>query len=768
MWWALVVAFCAMTGYGWSAGFIIADEVHWHPPHWPSPSPPPHRPPHPPRPPRVYSFAALELRTLNVQCRIEGQRAVTTLEQEFYNPNATQIEGTYLFPVPKGAQLDKFNMEIGGKSVAAELMAAEKARGIYEDIVRKLKDPALLEYAGQDVFKTRIFPIEPRGSRRLKISYSQMLKADAGLLEYLLPLGAEKFSSRPLDSLSVRVEIEAGPALKSIYSPSHPVEIKRHGSNRATVSYESRSGGSAESGDFHLYFSREQGDLGLELLTHREPGEDGFFMLLAAPGIEGGGKILPKDVVFVVDTSGSMAGRKLEQARKALTFCITSLGQEDRFEILRFSTEAEPLFDRLERASEQNRSRAEAFVKDFKALGGTAIDDALRKGLSLRPDKSERPFVLIFLTDGRPTIGITDEDQILAGVRQRGGGTRVFCFGIGTDVNTHLLDKVTEATRASSQYVLPEEDLEVKVSTFFSRINEPVLANPELKFSGGVRGSRYYPDPLPDLFKGEQLILVGRYSDSGDSAITIEGSVNGAKKRFAHEGKFPVEEQGNEFIARLWATRRVGHLLDEIRLHGENSELRDEVTGLARQYNLVTPYTAYLIVEDEERRNVPAQSRVLQSLGKDKDVREEASRNWSRFKTDSTGEAAVAGARYGLALRSAIAPAAAADNTQIEAKRALGLPTGPTAVPAEQTSSRSRLLDYSAQTRFAGGKSFFQNGQEWIDGGVQQHPEASRIEVRFGSEKYFELARNSRFAPWLALGKNVRFFWDNKVYVITE
>ena len=182
-------------------------------------------------------------------------------------------------------------------------------------------------------------------------------------------------------------------------------------------------------------------------------------------------------------------------------------------------------------------------------------------------------------------------------------------------MNTHLLDKITEDTRAVSQYVLPEEDLEVKVSNFFSKIKEPVLANPTLKFTGDIRATKLYPSPLPDLFKGEQLVLVGRYSGNGDAAAIIEGTVNGRPGRFTYEVNFPEESDEHEFIPRLWATRRVGYLLDEIRLHGENAELRDEVTELARKYGIVTPYTAYLIVEDETRRNVPTPMRSLQGSG---------------------------------------------------------------------------------------------------------------------------------------------------------
>jgi Ca-activated chloride channel family protein len=761
-------------------GFIIVDEAHWHwhppqpiPPPWPPPRP---RPPRPIPPPRPYVFAPLEVVYHQVNVKIDGQVATTAVEQEFYNPNPSRLEGTYLFPVPKGAQIDKFTMDIGGKSVEAELLPADKARKIYEDIVRKAKDPALLEYADRDVFRVRIFPIEPNSKKRVTLSYTQLLKADAGLVKYVYPLNTEKFSAKPLKKVNIKVELETQQPLKSIYSPSHTVEIKRHGARRATIGYETSD--AKPDTDFALYFAPEKDELGVNLVTHKADGEDGYFLLLAAPGVDvGDKKIVPKDVAFVLDTSGSMAGKKLEQAKKAMLFCVENLNAGDRFEIIRFSTEVEPLFEKLVEATKQNRAKASEFIEGLKPIGGTAIDDALKQALGLKSEirnpKSEggRVFVVIFLTDGRPTIGSTDEAQIVASVKKANEGrTRVFCFGIGTDVNTHLLDKITEETRAVSQYVLPDEDLEVKVSSFFSKIKEPVLANPTLKFTGDVRVTKLYPAPLPDLFRGDQLVLVGRYSGWGDSAVILEGTVGGATRKFTYEVTFPSRSDEHEFIPRLWATRRVGYLLDEIRLRGENAELRDEVTELARQYGIVTPYTAYLIVEDEERRGVPLRAQSLPQLNTDQLARREAAANWGRFKEERGGGSGVSGARYGYALKSAQAPAAAAHDSWADANRALGLSSVGGSVassPVEQ--SKMRLAQVAQQTQFIAGRNFFQNDRQWIDAAVQQVRNAKPVRIQFNSPDYFAFAaKNPKALPWLAIGQNVQFVLDETVCEIYE
>src|SRR5947199_7368088 len=386
----------AAINSGWTAGLIIVDEAHWKhqlppdgivPPPWPLPRPRPG--PWSVPPPRVYQFCPLEVTRHQAEVRIKDQLADTSIEQEFYNPNAQRIEGTFLFPVPKGAQIKKFAMKIDGKPVEAELMSADKARGIYEDIVRKLRDPALLEYAGQDVFKVRIFPIEPRAHKRVSLSYTQLLKSDSGLRSYSYPLSTEKFSAKPIPDVSLKVEVETKRPLKSIYSPSYKVEIKRHGANKATLGYEARN--VKPDTDFQIFFAPEADDIGVNLMTYRTSSDDGYFLLLASPGIDPNDKkALPKDVAFVLDTSGSMAGKKLDQAKKALLFCVENLNEDDQFEIIRFSTEIEPLFNKLTAASKENRSRANDFIKELKPIGGTAIDDALRKALAMRSGSSRR------------------------------------------------------------------------------------------------------------------------------------------------------------------------------------------------------------------------------------------------------------------------------------------------------------------------------------------------------------------------------------------
>jgi Ca-activated chloride channel family protein len=762
-WLMLLTAVLGLTTPCFADGLIIIhDPPIWHPPA---------RPPHPPRPwpvppPRVYKFAPLEILSHHVTVKIDGQIARTHVDQEFHNPNDQRLEGTYLFPVPKGGQLDKFTMEIGGQQVEAELLPADKARQIYEDIVRRMKDPALLEYADRDTFKVRIFPIEPRGNKRITLSYTQVLRADHGLVGYLYPLNTTRFSAAPIKSLSLKIELDARRPLKTIYSPSHTVETKRHGDARAIIGFEGRD--VQPDTDFQLFWSSDEKDIGVSLLTHKPADQDGYFLLLAAPGPtdKPGHAVLPKDVAIVLDTSGSMAGAKLQQAKKALLFCVENLNDADRFEIIRFSTETEPLFGKLLQATDAHRQRAADFIKDLRPIGGTAIEEALVTALKLRPDQPDRPYLIIFITDGQPTIGNTREQDILDSVRKTDPGkTRVFCFGVGTDVNTHLLDKIAEHTRAFTQYVLPEEDIEVKVSNFFTRIKEPVLADPLLSATGDIRLGKFYPSPLPDLFRGDQLIVAGRYSGSGPAAVVIEGTVAGQTRRLTWDVTFADRADDHDFIPRLWAARRIGHLLDEIRLRGENKELRDEIAELARHYGIVTPYTAYLIVEDEKQRGVPPAARALPQFERDTPTRLGAAEAYSTLRSETTGAPGVTAARAAAAMKSAPGSDAFAPggDAHREAQRAF-TEAGPTGADLA-----ARMQLYSQQTRFLNGRAFYLNDNRWIDATVQNLPHAPRVPVKFASDEYFALlAQHPEAAPWLSLGPNLHLALAGNIYEITE
>lgn len=746
-----------------AGGLIIVHDWIRPPGIYPPPHEPPPRWPRPIPPPRHFPLAPLEISSEKIDAKIKDQIATVSIDQEFYNPNSQQLEGTFLFPIPKGAQLDKFKMEIAGKMVEAELLSADKARKIYEDIVRKAKDPALLEFDGRDCLKVRIFPIEPNSRKKIHLSYTQLLKLDSGLIDFRVPISSEKYSAKPIQNLSLNLDLESSTPLKTIYSPSHTVDLQRPNPRHATLKLDEKQ--LAADKDFQLIYGAEKSEVALKVLTHRADGE-GYFLLFASPGIDADEKnIVAKDVAFVLDTSGSMSGQKIEQARNALLFCVRNLNEQDRFEVLRFSTDTESLFRELRPANKENVQKAESFIEKLKAQNGTAIDEALRQALELRPADSARPFVVIFLTDGLPTVGETREERILANVRERAKSSRIFSFGIGNDVNTHLLDKIAEDTRAFTQYVMTGEDIEVKVSSFFSKIRDPLLANVKIDVTGAsdIRLTKQYPSALPDLFKGEQLLVAGRYSGSGKAILRLTGTVNGKTKTFTEKIEFPEKDSDHEFIPRLWANRRVGALLDEIRLNGENEELRDEITELARQFGIVTPYTAYLIMEDEAVHGIAPRARTIQVAP---EVRSQLGGQYREYLKSKSGELAVDAARNNKMLRRSENLDSGANYRYFPSPTA----SAPVAVNARPMPAKVEQKTPEQQaTRFANGRAFYQNGSQWIDNQLQKTSNATTNRIQFNSDAYFAFAaKNPSLNPILSLGSNIQFVHNGQVIDIHD
>jgi Ca-activated chloride channel family protein len=665
-----------------------------------------------------------------VSVSIDNQIAVTHVEQEFINEHDWEAEGTYVFPLPDGASVSEFTMWVEGKPVEGKILEADEARRIYEDIVRRRRDPALLEYVGRNAVQARIFPIPPGGSRKIELEYTQVLPVDNGLVRYVYPLDTEKFSARPLEEVSVRVGIRSDEAMHAIYSPTHQdrIFIERDGDYRATVGYEEMD--VVPERDFELVYTVSQEDVGLNLLTYREDADKGFFLLLAAPTVEvGEERVVPRDVVLVLDTSGSMEGQKLAQAKEALGYVLEHLNNEDRFNVIAFSTGLSQYARGLRPASEAER--AAKWVEDLDAVGGTNINRALLEAMSLIEDGGEgadRPAVLIFLTDGLPTEGVTEIDQILANAVAAASETvRLFPFGVGNDVNTVLLDTLAEQNRGTTGYVRPGERIDEEVSALYAKIKTPVLTDIEVDF-GDVMTEDVYPYPLPDLFAGSQLIVTGRYrlpvSTGEERRIVLSGQVRGRRREFVYEGPFDGGAGGanTSFIPRLWATRKIGHLLTQIRLHGEKEEWVEAVVDLSVEYGIVTPYTSFLIEEDD----------ILTDAGRERAVEELK----SAPRAPASGAPAVEMAEGEAQLRGADSAA----------------PSGGAWSPASGGEG--------GRVRHVGAKTFVLEGGVWID--TAFNPDTMTPErVGFGSETYFELlAARPGWGDYMALGDRVIFVTD--------
>jgi Ca-activated chloride channel family protein len=531
---------------------------------------------------------------------IDEQVSVTTVEQTFRNHTSRPLEATYVFPVPRGASVNKFSMWIDGRETAGELLDAKKAHAIYTEIVRRTLDPGLLEYLGNDLMRMRVFPVPANGDVKVKVSYTHVAPKESGLVEFLYPAKTDGRATRTLDAFSMRIELKSKTPIQTVYSPTHAIAVQRKSDREVVVDFEKYQ--AVLDKDFQLFYATNANPIGITPILYRPvTSQDGYFMLMVSPSTEAAkNQRVPRDVVLVLDKSGSMSDAKMAQARKALKFCLSNLTPEDRFGLISFATVVSSFDDSLQLAKKDNLERAEKWVDDLRQSGGTAILPALDTALNFRPkSESGRSFTVVFFTDGMPTVDETNPDRIVSAIKSRNtASTRIFTFGVGDDVNAAMLDQLSEATRAVSTYVRPQEDIEAKVSSLHGKISHPVMTNVKLS-STGVRVHEIYPVQIPDLFHGSQLVILGRFSGSGAGSVKLSGLVGTETREIVEEFSFPERtSDGKEFVEHLWARRKVGYILDQIRANGERKELVDEVTELAKRYGIATPYTSYLVVPD--------------------------------------------------------------------------------------------------------------------------------------------------------------------------
>jgi Ca-activated chloride channel family protein len=533
----------------------------------------------------------------DVSVTIRDGVVTTHVDQLFRNDTGRDLEGRYVFPLPPGAVVSSFTMWVDDAALEARILDADEARAVYEDFVRRAIDPALLEYIGRDTLSARIFPIPAGGERRVEITYSELLAAESGVYRYRYPLDTERFSAWPLERVQISVDLQTSAPLSAVYSPTHQMTVERTSEYAATGVYEDQD--LLPSQDFLLYYAVTADELGMTLLTYRSPGEDGYFLLIATPPqVEASGSALPKDLIFVLDRSGSMGSeKKIEQAKEALRFILGNLNPDDRFAVIAFSDYVEAYQTELETVSSDAVARAIAWSSRLDATGGTDIDEALSVAFPLF-EQNDRPGFVIFLTDGEATAGEIDPVVIAENaLAANAADARVFVFGVGYNVNTVLLDQLAEENRGTTTYVLPGENLEVSLSTFYKKIASPVLADTGLEIAG-IETFDVFPRVLPDLFRGSQLVVLGRYRDAGDARVTVSGQVEGVPTAYTTLQSFPDVALESSFLPRLWAGRKIAHLLSQIRLYGESDELVDEVISLSKRHGIITPYTSFLVDEN--------------------------------------------------------------------------------------------------------------------------------------------------------------------------
>lgn len=706
-------------------------------------------------PPRLQQ-GMVSLTAYDVETAVRDNVATTTITQTFKNTSEQTLEARYLFPLPKDANFSSLTLTVNGKALEGKILEKSEAKATYEAIVRKLVDPALLEYLDEQTVQVSIAPFMAGESKQIRLSYTQLLAQDGGLYKYTYSLGSQKHGSlnrpghqpgqpRPLashkkaeaepvaaDGFSLKLDLKTAQPLKTVYSPTHDPTVKRTGKQQAQVNIHLKPAEMAQEKNFVLYFSQDNNAIALNTLNYQQAAEEGcFLMALRTPEASDKQVALPKDLVLAVDTSGSMSGEKIRQAKAALTFIINRLRPEDRFGLLQFNTDVSRFQQEMQPATAENKQKALAYVDGLSASGSTHIEAALKSGFSLlKGHDAKRPAYLIFLTDGEPTVGITNTEGLVQVAAQANTDqVRLFNFGVGYNLNAILLGKLADKNHGTTTFVEPNENLELSLAGFYQKIESPVLTDVALRFDGVTVGKQY-PETLGDLFAGSEVIVLGRYNGSGKGTVKLSGKMGAAEKSFS----FPIQwvaDTAHSHLPRLWAGRRIAYLLDAIRQNGENKELKDEVIALSKQYGIITPYTSYLSQELEGVGSA--------SGGRFLSPRPAATPGRYRVMDTATGQQAV---QLSKSLNAMKGQASAAS---LNAAQSIGAENGPLAEPVMRT---------------VGTKTFIRSEEgHWLDTAYDQDgpdKNSKPVTVRFGSPEYFELlAQQPELVPYFSLGEQV-------------
>ncbi len=690
----------------------------------------------------------------HIEVEINNQVARKTYNCTFKNPNPVPVNGaTCYMELEPGAHVEDMRVEVDGKELVAEILDVEKAKTVFNEMVAEGGSPALLEYYGNQLIQTQVPRIAANGTVNVKLTYTTILDNRDGLVRLQVLNTNPKASLQKLQSASVKVSVTSETPIKNVYSPTHPIEID-HEPTDCDVRVNWSQDDYLPTHPFVLYYQLAEEKFGAQILAHREQDEEGHFLLMLSPTMGDGAdavteeQILPKDIVFCVDRSGSMReGSKMEQAKAALKYCVENLRPEDRFNIVDFSTGVHAFQETsLAPVNKDNIAKALRYVENFAPGGGTAIHDALAQSLEFLGE-DDRLKMILFATDGVPTIGESDADKILSSVAKANDqDVRIFVFGEGYDVNTKLLDFLAINHRGEADYVLPEEDIAEKISRFYDRVGSPVMTNLEIAIDG-VGASDVYPQKVPDVFRGEQVLVFGKYRGAGKHTVELTGIIGGEEKTFSYELEFPeTTDDKHSFVPRLWAGQKVDALISEARAAGVNppQELIDDITYLAMRYGIVTPYTSFLMADDivaENQSGVGPGLPVMRGA-----FRRDLQQKLAAADVDARGGRGGGGGQGRVA----------ASKSAAEDKRVMDQSGGASSF---YNRAEREMRKYGKQgsaleaVRYIGSRTFYRGQNRWFDSQFEPDNvmEVETIDVR--SKRYFELlGAHAEIAKYLALG----------------
>jgi Ca-activated chloride channel family protein len=718
----------------------------------------------------LYDIAKLE-----VDASIRNQVAEVQVAQTFKNRSNRTLQVKFIFPLPYDGAIDQMTFMVDGEELEGRLLEADKAREIYQSYVRRSQDPALVQWIGTGMFQTQVFPVPAGAERTVSLRYTQICKRQGNLNDWLLPLSPAKFTSSPIGEINIRGRIRSETKFGNVYSPSHDVEIERDGDQVVRFEYKAKS--TVPVRDFRVLWDTGDDAVQMSVVSHRpDADQDGYFMLMIQPqfpNVSDEQKKSGKNVILVLDKSGSMRGEKIDQARRAASYVVDKLRSRDRFTLINYDSRVETFRSELSSGDKETRIDASEYIDSMLAGGSTDIDGALARALQFSAN-ADGPAYVVFMTDGQPTVGEKNVMKIAANVKRHlNKQTRLFSLGVGHDVNSRLLDKLASICLGQTMYVRPGEPLDNVVSQLYDRIGAPALTDAKLQLTVGGKEGRtrqIYPSEMYDLFSGDQLVIVGRYRKPGELKIKLTGNFMGKKQEYVFEDEFPKQTGSgrNVFVERLWATRRIGQIIDDIDLYGENQELVDELILLSKKHGILTPYTAYLAEEQTDLNDLSRGREVaqgnLQQLQQESGELAFLQRDF-KSQLKSAGRATQSGAMDeanfalpgGLAGKLGGRPAVNGSAGNVNGQQEGGKKSG----PLQHGNKRRAVMQLGSRT-------FFYKGDRYIDSEASDEQIAKAVEMEQFSDEYFDLIRKlgERSKAFLAESTKLLVLIDGKAYLI--
>ena len=561
----------------------------------------------------------VEITEISVLIDILESTATTTIEIRLQNKSNRRQEAELIVPVPDGAVVRGFAYDGPHGKITAEVLPKDEAKRIYRQLVSKIRDPALAEFIGYNLIRSSVFPVEAGGKQKIRLTYEHLLEVDGNRTDYVLPRTESLKYAVPW---KVTANIRTRRPISTVYSPSHKLNIKRISDKKMSVKINVDA--AREPGPFRLSYLLQENGVTASMFAYPDKKVGGgYFLLLAGLPAEspntGDTPAVKREVTLVIDRSGSMRNQKIEQVKEAALQIIAGLKHGEAFNIIIYNNTIQKFSNKPVIKSKDTEEAATAYIQGLTATGGTNIHDALLETLAQEPTGEMLPIVL-FLTDGLPTVGNTSEVAIRNVVmKSNPHNRRVFTFGVGFDVNAALLEKIAAESRARAEFVLPKEDVEAKIGKVFEQLTGPTLADPKLqvvKRNGEPAIGRtrdIIPQKLPDLFEGDQIVLLGQYVGTKPINFKISGKYLGKKRQFRFNFKFDKANVRNGFVPRLWASRKIAELIDVVRQMGADpgkstndpkvKELVDEIVRLSTEFGILTEYTAFLAREGTELSN---------------------------------------------------------------------------------------------------------------------------------------------------------------------